>query len=134
MRLPFLALGILFGFLLSRVGASEPDYYAALFLFKDLQLMQVIGGAAAVGALGVLLMKALSLKTFLGSEAINYQAKPWSRTLIPGALLFGAGWGLSGACPGTALVMLGEGRFSALFVILGMLLGTWLYGVQQSDS
>ena len=52
--------------------------------------------------------------------------------LVAGSLLFGAGWGLAGACPGTALAMLGEGKLGAGFTIVGLVLGTYIYGVWQS--
>jgi uncharacterized membrane protein YedE/YeeE len=43
--------------------------------------------------------------------------------------LFGVGWALSGACPAIALVQLGEGQFVALFTLLGIFAGNWLYSV-----
>lgn len=131
-KLSFLALGALFGFILSRAGATTPELYAKLFLFKDFQLVWVIGTAVVVGMIGVQILKRLKAKALLDGEIISYQGKPMTKTLIPGALLFGAGWGLSGACPGTALAMLGEGRLTAAFIILGITLGTWAYGLQSS--
>jgi len=47
--------------------------------------------------------------------------------VLLGGLLFGIGWGLLGYCPGTAAGALGEGRFDALWGILGMLAGAGLY-------
>ena len=132
MRYSFLLLGGLFGFLLSRAGATTFDYYAGLFLFKDLQLLWVIAVAAAVGAVGVALMKKVGARAIVGGGAIAFKGKPWKKGLVAGSLLFGAGWGLAGACPGTALAMLGEGKLVSLFTIAGIVLGTWLYGVQQS--
>jgi uncharacterized membrane protein YedE/YeeE len=44
-----------------------------------------------------------------------------------GGLLFGLGWGLSGSCPGTALVQLGSGQVIAAFTIAGIVLGNWLF-------
>jgi len=122
-----LPLGTLFGFILSRAGATTYDFYAKLFLFQDLQLLWVIVTAGAVGALGVALLKATGAKALVGSS-ISFKGKPYKRALVPGSLLFGAGWGLAGACPGTALVMLGEGKLGALFTIVGLVLGTYLYG------
>jgi hypothetical protein len=46
---------------------------------------------------------------------------------IVGGLLFGAGWGLFGYCPGTSMGALGEGRWDALWGIAGMLIGAGLY-------
>ncbi len=134
MRYSFLALGAAFGFILSRAGATTYDYYAKLFLFQDLQLMWVIATAAAVGAVGVAVLKKLGAKTLVGGEAISFQGKPWKKGLVAGSLMFGAGWGLAGACPGTALAMLGEGKLMAGFSIAGILLGTYLYGALHGEA
>jgi uncharacterized membrane protein YedE/YeeE len=46
---------------------------------------------------------------------------------ILGGLAFGLGWGLLGYCPGTSAGALGEGRWDAIWGILGMLVGAALY-------
>lgn len=130
----FLPLGLAFGFILSRAGATTYDFYAKLFLFEDLQLMWVIGTAATVGAIGVYVLKRSRARVLVGGADIPYEGKPYRKTLIPGALIFGGGWGLAGACPGTALAMLGEGKLGALFTIAGILIGTWIYGALQKDT
>ena len=43
--------------------------------------------------------------------------------LLSGAVLFGAGWGLVGFCPGPALTALGTGNFEALIFSVAMLTG-----------
>lgn len=134
MKYLFLPLGTAFGFLLSRAGATTYDYYATLFLFRDLQLMWVILAAVAVGAPGLWLMRRAQLKTLLSASVINPPKKPFRRSLIGGSLLLGAGWGLAAACPGTVLAMVGEGKLSGLFVIGGILLGTWLFGFRQDQK
>lgn len=128
MNYSFLLFGAVFGFLLSRAGATTFDFYAKLFLLRDFQLLWVIVTAGAVGATGVLLLKRLRARSLDGGQPLNYQGKPMRRGLVIGALLFGIGWGLSGSCPGTAPAMLGEGKLLAGFTILGILLGTYLYG------
>jgi len=133
-RYSFLLMGAVFGFILSRAGATTYDYYAKLFLFQDLQLMWVIGTAAAVGAVGVAALRKLGPRALVGGEAIDFKGKPWKKGLVVGSLLFGVGWGLAGACPGTALAMLGEGKLMAGFSIVGILLGTYLYGVLHADE
>lgn len=127
MHYSFLLFGAAFGFLLSRAGATTFDFYAKLFLFQDFQLLWVIATAATVGALGVLLLKRFRARAPDG-QPLSYEGKPMRRGLVVGALLFGIGWGLSGSCPGTAPAMLGEGKLLAGFTILGILLGTYLYG------
>jgi uncharacterized protein len=125
----FLPLGALFGFLLSRAGATTYDYYARLFLFEDLQLVWVIGTAVIVGMLGLQLLKRARARALLTGEAIELRGKPMTRELPLGALLLGVGWGLAAACPGTVLAMIGEGKLSALFTVLGIVLGTYVYGL-----
>ncbi len=125
----FLPFGAIFGFVLSRAGATTYDYYAGLFLFSDLQLLWVIAAGAATGAVGIAVMKTRKARALLTGETISFVGKPFQRQLIPGSLLLGLGWGLAGACPGTVLAMLGEGKLNALFTIAGILLGTWLYGL-----
>lgn len=43
--------------------------------------------------------------------------------LIAGAVLFGAGWGLGGYCPGPALTALTVGGVPAVIFVVGMLVG-----------
>lgn len=125
-------MGVAFGFILSRAGATTYDFYAKLFLFQNLQLFWVILFAAATGFVGIKIMQRMKIKTLIEKESIDYKKKPYTSTLIPGSLLFGLGWGLAGACPGTALAMLGEGKLGVLFTIFGMFLGTYFYGLQMS--
>jgi uncharacterized membrane protein YedE/YeeE len=47
--------------------------------------------------------------------------------LIGGSLLFGVGWGLSGVCPGPALVNLGFLSTPAAVFVIAMLVGMALY-------
>ena len=128
----FLIFGVIFGFLLSRAGATTYDFYAQLFLFQDLQLMKVIAAAAGVGMVGIAIMKKLKTRSLMENSTIDFSGKPNNPELIPGALIMGMGWGLAGACPGTALVMLGEGKLGALFTIFGVLVGTLIHGLKQN--
>ncbi|RMH42626.1 MAG: hypothetical protein D6689_07625 [Deltaproteobacteria bacterium] len=122
----FLLFGAGFGFLLSRVGATDFDAIAGMFLLSDLHLMGVIGVAIAVAAVG---LHRWARRAAAGRPAPTIAPKPVKPGLIVGAALFGAGWGLTGTCPGTGLAQVGEGRWIALFTVAGMLAGTALYRV-----
>ena len=50
-----------------------------------------------------------------------------SKELIIGSLLFGAGWGLAGFCPGPALVALGVGYTEAFIFVMAMILGMYIH-------
>ncbi|MEY3015526.1 MAG: hypothetical protein RIT45_4261 [Pseudomonadota bacterium] len=125
----FLGLGVLFGFLLSRAGATSYDYYASLFLFEDLQLMWVIAAGAVTGGVCIAVLRRLRVRPLLGGEPIDPKGKPMTRGVVPGALLLGVGWGLAGACPGTVITMVGEGKLPAIATIAGIALGTWIFGL-----
>ena len=47
--------------------------------------------------------------------------------LLAGAALFGVGWGLSGYCPGPALIAGGAGVREAMWFLPAMLGGMWLH-------
>lgn len=128
MRIANLLVGVLFGFLLSRAGATHFDFYAQLFLFENLQLLWVILTAIVVGVPGVLLLQKFRVKTLVGGEPILFEDRPWRKGLVLGALFFGIGWGLTGSCPGSLPAMLGEGKLVVLPGMLGLLAGTYGYG------
>lgn len=128
MKFLFVLFGTLFGFLLSRAGATTFDFHAQLFQFGDLRLLWVIASAVAAGAAGIFIMKWWRARSLLGGEPLQFDGKPMRRQLVPGALMLGIGWGLTGSCPGTAPVMIGEGKFAALFTVAGIVLGTYAYG------
>ncbi len=133
-NLVFIAFGALFGFLLSRAGATTFDFYAGLFLFQDLQLLWVIGAAVATGFVGVLALQRLQPNSVMQGAPLSFARKPWKKGLVVGSLLFGAGWGITASCPGTALAMIGEGKLAPLFTVAGILVGTWLFGWQQDRA
>ena len=134
MKYGFVLFGAVFGFLVSRAGATTFDFYAKLFLFQDLQLLWVIATAVVVGFAGVAVLKATGARALLTGDALVYETKPMRKGVSVGALIFGVGWGLAGACPGTAPAMLGEGKLAAGFTIVGILLGTYLYGLWRGSA
>ncbi|WP_321325071.1 DUF6691 family protein [Thiomicrorhabdus sp.] len=127
-----LLMGAIFGFLMSHAGATTFDYHAKMFLFIDMQLMKVIGTAVVVAIIGVYLMKKYHVLALTTGMEVDFVKKPYQQGLIAGAFLFGIGWAMTAACPGTVPAMLGEGKISAVFTFIGLLLGTMAYGVLQS--
>lgn len=127
-RSAHLVFGLYFGFVLSRVGASDYDRIYGMFTGTDFHLARVILTAILTGALGMGVLKAAGGKTRTG-EPLRIKRRPMNRGKIVGGLIFGAGWGLSGACPGTVLAQIGEGKLLGLFSFLGMVAGVWLYAL-----
>ena len=127
----FIVFGALWGFVLSRARATDYDTIAAMFRFTDLHLYGVIGSAIATAALGFWLLRQAGSRTATG-RPVELSDKPWHLGAVWGGLTFGAGWALSGACPGTSLAQIGEGKLVAWFTAAGILLGTYLYGRARS--
>lgn len=48
------------------------------------------------------------------------------KPLVIGALLFGAGWGLAGYCPGPAIIAISSGSHGTLAFIAAMVLGWFI--------
>lgn len=131
MKYGFIFFGMAFGFFMSRAGATTFDFYAKLFLFKDLQLLWVIMSAVIIGIIGIRIMKHFKVKAVLSGAELNFEGKPMEKGLVIGALMFGIGWGLTGTCPGSAAAMLGEGKLMVLPTGFGILLGTYIYALQK---
>lgn len=115
-----LATGILFGFLLQKGRVLRFDKQVGAMLLKDMTIIKFMLSAILVGMVGVLLLSDL--------EIIKLSHKPMNvGAVVLGGALFGAGWAVMGFCPGTSVGALGEGRWHAVFAILGMLAGAALY-------
>jgi hypothetical protein len=121
--------GLVFGLGLLLSGMADP---AKVLGFLDLagawdpSLMFVMGGAVGVGVVAFAAARRRT-RSLLG-EPMQLPAKAGvDRRLVAGALLFGAGWGLAGFCPGPALVALGLGEVKAGVFVASMLAGMGLF-------
>ena len=131
-KLGLLLFGIVFGFTLSRVGASNYDLIVGMFTGRDLTLAWVMITAIIIGGLGMQVLKRYTQPVKSG-EALKISHKKLGRFSLIGAAIFGVGWGISGACPGTVLAQLGEGKIYGLFTFLGMIGGTYLYALIKEN-
>jgi uncharacterized membrane protein YedE/YeeE len=115
-----LVTGILFGFLLQKARVLRYDKQIGALRFLDMTIVKFMLSSILVGMVGVYLLQDLGLVklsvkgTVLGGN-------------ILGGIIFGLGWGMLGYCPGTSAGALGEGRWDALWGILGMLAGAALF-------
>lgn len=130
----FLLCGAAFGFLMSRAGATHYDFYIGLFTFTNLHLLWVILAAVLTGVIGVWAMRTIKTQSPMTKKELSYAGKPMTRHLYLGAAIFGIGWGISGTCPGAAPSMLGEGKLMALVALVGIVLGTYLYGLLKMNQ
>lgn len=117
-----LVIGAAFGAVLDRVGASNPTIINRMLNLTNINLAKSILLAIGTGSilmfggqmLGLVDVGHMSVKTaYIG--------------VFIGGLLLGAGWAVSGYCPGTGVVAAASGRKDALFFIAGGLLGAAAY-------
>ena len=127
-RLSEFLVGLLFGLGLLLSGMTDPGKvlgFLDLFGNWDPSLALVMGGAIGVGVFAFTFAKKRTV-SFLGGVMRMPTSSQIDRRLIVGALLFGAGWGLAGFCPGPALVSLAAGQpKAAVFVafrVVGMII------------
>ena len=85
-----------------------------------------MGGAIAVGALAFAVAKKRTTN-FLGGALQLPKSTQIDRRLVLGALVFGAGWGLAGLCPGPGLVSMAAGQPKAMVFVFAMVAGMILF-------
>ncbi len=124
-----LLAGLVFGLGLILSGMASP---AKVLGFLDLagawdpSLALVMVGAIAVGLVAFAVARRRGT-TLLDMPLRLPTASAIDRRLLSGSLLFGAGWGLAGFCPGPALVALGMGELKAVVFVAAMLAGMGLF-------
>jgi uncharacterized protein len=115
------AAGLAFGIGLIVSGMTRPSKVLAfldVFGDWDPSLLFVMGGAVGVYAIGYGLRREKPIAA--DAFAVPSTGKVDARLLL-GAAVFGVGWGISGYCPGPAVVSLGAGSIG-VFVFLACVL------------
>lgn len=115
-----LATGVLFGFFLQKGRVLRFDKQVGAMLLKDMTIFKFMLSAIIVGMVGITLLSQVEIIT-LSHKPMNLGA------VLLGGALFGIGWAVMGFCPGTSIGAVGEGRWHAVFAIVGMVLGAALY-------
>lgn len=92
----------------------------------DPSLALVMVGAVSVAAIAFRVAGKRPASVFGGAFRTPDPRAPVDRSLVIGAALFGVGWGLSGLCPGPAVVSLASGQAGAVVFVAAMLAGTLL--------
>jgi uncharacterized protein len=117
-------IGLGFGAVLDRVGASNPNYIGKMLNLTNLNLAKTI--LLAIGTGSVLMFGG----QMLGLVDVGHMSvKAAYAGVFIGGLMLGGGWALAGFCPGTGVVAAASGRKDALFFIAGGLLGAAAYMV-----
>ncbi|WP_100640603.1 DUF6691 family protein [Marinobacter salexigens] len=121
--------GLLFGFGLLISGLANPEKVLGFLDIAgpwDPSLALVMGGAIIVGLFAFAVARKRTL-SFLGFSMKLQGQSGIDKRLIIGGLLFGVGWGISGICPGPALVGIGAGEMKSVVFAASMIAGMALF-------
>jgi uncharacterized membrane protein YedE/YeeE len=126
-------VGLLFGLGLIISGMTDP---AKVIGFLDLagawdpSLAFVMAGAILIGAIGFTIAKKRQF-SLLGAPIRLSAATKLDTRLLLGSLVFGIGWGLSGFCPGPAVVSAAAGQPKAWLFVVSMLSGMAIFTILE---
>jgi uncharacterized membrane protein YedE/YeeE len=121
--------GLVFGLGLILGGMTDPGKVKGFLDVAgawDPSLALVMGGAIAVGVFAFAAARRRS-RSWSGDRMDIPTNRVIDARLIAGGVLFGAGWGLGGFCPGPALVAMSAGLGSAAVFVIAMLAGMVLH-------
>lgn len=120
-------IGFGFGFVLENAGFGRANKLAAQFYLTDMTVFKVMFGAIVTAMLGIIVLDGLgvvSLAAISGGAASATFLWP----MAVGGFAFGAGFVISGYCPGTSVVATASGNLDGLVALAGITIGSLLYG------
>ena len=125
----YMSIGVFFGIVMYKSEAASWFRIYEMFQFGSFHMYGIIGSALVLGVLGVQLIKRKNIKPVNGSDMSLQPKNKGVTRYLAGGIIFGLGWALAGVCPGPMYVLAGAGDYSILIVIVGALLGTFVYGL-----
>lgn len=120
-----IVLGFLFGFSLERAGFGNARKLVGQFYLQDMTVFKVMFTGILVAMAGL-----YSLATFGLVDLSMIWINPtfvWAQ--VVGGFVLGAGFIMSGLCPGTSVVSAASGRWDGVVTFLGVFLGIALFAL-----
>ena len=127
-KLSSLISGIVFGLGLTISGMVNPEKvlgFLNIFNAWDPSLMLVMIGAILIFSPLHFIFKTKSHPIF-AKNFVVFKNKNIDKNLIFGAIMFGAGWGLAGLCPGPAISAISFFNTDVYLFVLFMFVGFYL--------
>lgn len=126
-----LLMGIYLGVIFVKSEVASWQRIHDMFLFRERHMYLIIGIGIAVAMVSMWFIKRFDVHTVAG-EVIEYKPKPFHTGVIIGGMIFGAGWAVTGACPGPIYAQIGAGEWMASFTLIGALAGMFGYAALRS--
>ena len=130
--LKYILIGFVFGIVLTKSEAVSWYRIYEMFQFQSFHMYGIIMVAITTGIIGLQIIKRIQLKNIKGEPFLIVDKEEGSIRYWIGGLFFGFGWALVGSCPGPIFILLGAGFLPVIFVLLGALLGTFIYGLLRN--
>lgn len=124
--------GLVFGVGLAVGEMTHMEVVLSFLRLEDLGLLLLMGTATVVTGASVALAPRVLGAAPIGGAKYTRRLKSFDSQVLAGGIVFGAGWGLSGVCPGAAYASVGIGNYPVLLAIAGMFLGAYVQGVARS--
>jgi uncharacterized membrane protein YedE/YeeE len=112
-----------FGFTLVWSGLTDPEVIQRGLVFEDLYLILFFVAALATAFVGTQILRRLRPRALLTGEPVEWTVERPDRRRLWGAVLFGTGWAVAGACPGPVAAQLGQGVAWSVFTLVGLVIG-----------
>jgi len=125
----YLLVGFVFGIVLTKSEAVSWYRIYEMFQFQSFHMYGIIMVAIGTGIVGLQIIKRKQIKDIKGLPIVIADKEKGSLRYWIGGLLFGLGWALVGSCPGPIFILIGAGFYPVLLVLVGALIGTFVYGI-----
>lgn len=118
----YLFFGLAFGFLFAAAGLNQYDVIHRMLLLENIDPFLIMGSAVATALPILWLLERRGWRSPLGGPL---ELRRWAieRRHLYGGVVFGTGWAITGACPGTLSTTLGAGSLLGLPMVAGLLVG-----------
>jgi uncharacterized membrane protein YedE/YeeE len=125
--LSFIVLGSLFATVLTEAQAISWYRIQEMFYFQSFHMYGLLGSAIATGALSLFIIRKFKIKS-IQHNPIEVKDKPFQwKANLGGGIIFGLGWGLTGACSAPLFITLGIDWKIGILLLIGALTGIYLY-------
>lgn len=128
-------IGAIFGIGIAISGMANPAKvlnFFDLFGTWDPSLIFVMGGALVTTAIGYRVVFGARSKPVYSQEYSLPSNNSIDLRLLGGSVLFGAGWGIVGFCPGGAIPALGLGYSETFIFVAAMIAGIAIARLSQN--
>lgn len=123
-------IGFAFGFVLERAGFGRAQKLVGQFYGHDMTVFKVMFSAIVTAMLGMVVLDGVGLVDLRAVSGVA-TSTTFLWPMVVGGFALGAGFIVSGYCPGTSAVAMASGKVDGAVTLGGVVLGSVLYAELQ---